>query len=113
MPIVALCFYFSYVIAVLIAIKDPSDEQRMKRTVDLVENQQRYKSSRKDVRKITHTLEWLYPKNGRHINSIDSLRHSDDLLKEHPTGRKEIPLNLRINLKVLFEEGAQSSGKEL
>lgn len=74
------------------AIKDPNDKQKMEKAVELVSNQQLYKNTRKDARKIPQTLEWLCPKNGKHVNSIDSLLHSDDLLKETPIKGREIPL---------------------
>jgi hypothetical protein len=82
---------FSYVVAVLIAIKDPNDRQKMEKAAE-VSKQQRYKYTRNDVRKIPHTLEWLCPKERTHVNSIDSLLHSDDLLKESSIKGKEIPL---------------------
>ena len=63
----------------------------MERAAELVSKQQRYKNARNDVRKIPHTLEWLCPKQGSHVNSIDSLLHSDDLLKESSIKGKEIP----------------------
>lgn len=87
-----LFFSPSYVVAVLIAIKDPNDKQKMERAADLVSKQQRYKNITHNVRKIPHTLEWLCPKQGSHVNSIDSLLHSDDLLKESSIKGKTIPL---------------------
>lgn len=64
----------------------------MERAAELVSKQQRYKNARNDVRKIPHTFEWLCPKHGSHVNSIDSLLHSDDLLKGNSIRGKEIPL---------------------
>ena len=78
--------------AVLSAIKDPNDRQKMEKAAELVSKQQRYKNTTNDRRNIPQTLEWLCPKEGSHINSIDSLLHSDDLLKENSMKGKGIPL---------------------
>ncbi len=64
----------------------------MEKAADLVSKQQRYKYTRNDQRKIPHTLEWLCPKQGTHVNSVDSLLHSDDLLNEDSIKGKGIPL---------------------
>ena len=65
-------------------MKDPKDKEKMKKAAELVNRQHRRKSSREEVSKFPH-IEWLRPKEGRHINSIDSLLHNDDLLKKEKT----------------------------
>ncbi|XP_028397256.1 uncharacterized protein LOC114521065 isoform X2 [Dendronephthya gigantea] len=87
--------FYNYVVAVLIALKDPNDDQKMQRAAELVKKQQRNKSAG-DSRKIHNTLEWLCPKQGSHVNSIDSLLLSDDLLKDSWVKGKEIPLKERL-----------------
>lgn len=73
-------FVFSYVVCLLIALKDSKDREKMEKAADLVKQQQRKKYSRKEASKFPH-VEWLHPEVGRHINSIDSLLYNDDLLK--------------------------------
>ena len=77
-------FVFSYVVCLLTALKDPKDKEKMKKAAELVNRQDRRKSSREEVSKFPH-IEWLRPRVGRHINSIDSLLHNDDLLKKEKT----------------------------
>lgn len=74
-------------IAVLIALKDPKDKEKMEKACKAIDKMKR---KRDNIRKLgtaspVHSLplEWLNPKEGRHINSIDSLLHHDDLVKEY------------------------------
>ena len=63
---------------VLIALKDPSDDKKMDKAETLTKQQfKRYKKKKDFVL----PLEWLHPKNGRDIESIDCLLHHDDLIK--------------------------------
>ena len=61
------------------ALKYPSDREKMDKAEKLTKQQQskRYNKKEDDVL----PLEWLNPKNGRHIESIDCLLHHDDLIK--------------------------------
>ena len=61
----------------LIALKNPSDRENMAMAEKLVKQQSK-KYNKKDF---VLPLEWLHPKNGRHIDSIDCLLHHDDLIK--------------------------------
>lgn len=88
MSIVKQCFIFvfSYVVAVLIALKDPKDKEKMQKACKAIEEMKRKRYERKPgTASPVHSLplEWLNPKEGRHINSIDSLLHQDDLVKDY------------------------------
>jgi cold shock CspA family protein len=60
------------------ALKDPSDRAKMERAEKLIKQQQSKRYNKKDL---ILPLEWLHPRNGRHIESIDCLLHHDDLIK--------------------------------
>ena len=64
---------------VLIALKDPSDREKMDKAEKLTKQQQSKRYNKKED--FILPLEWLHPKNGRHIESIDCLLHHDDLIK--------------------------------
>ena len=73
-------------VAVLIALKDPKDKEKMEKACKAIEEMKRKRYVRKPgTASPVHSLplEWLNPKEGRHINSIDSLLHHDDLVKEY------------------------------
>ena len=61
------------------ALKYPADSEKMDTAEKLTKRQQckRYKKDDDFVL----PYEWLHPKNGRHIESIDCLLHHDDLIK--------------------------------
>ena len=71
--------YFSFVVHVLIALKHPSDDEKMQIAQEELEKQQseRYRKKHDNV----PPLEWLHPKKERDIESIDCLLHHGDLLK--------------------------------
>ena len=71
--------YCSFVVHVLIALKDPSDRGKMDIAEKLTKHQQSKKYSKKED--FILPFEWLHPKKGRHIESIDCLLHQDDLIK--------------------------------
>lgn len=73
-------------IAVLIALKDPKDKEKMEKACKAIDEMKRKRYARKHgTVSPVHSLplEWLNPKEGRHINSIDSLLHHDDLVDEY------------------------------
>ena len=74
----AIC---SYVINILIAIKDPRDAQKREKAEKIIKRQQGMKKHKRKEDSVL-PIEWLHPKDKHHINSIDSLLHHDDLLKE-------------------------------
>ena len=69
--------FYNYVVHVLIAFKNPSDRENMAMAEKLAKQQSK-KYNKKDF---VLPLEWLQPKNGRHIESIDCLLYHDDLIK--------------------------------
>lgn len=78
----------------LIALQDPHDDEKR----DTVEKIQKAKEKCAEKRfKKDHVVipqEWLNPKNGLHINSIDSLLHHEDLV-EGKNGREVVEGCLR------------------
>ena len=75
-----VCFiYCSFVVHVLIALKYPTDSEKMDTAEKLTKRQQCKRYNKKDDFALPY--EWLHPKNGRHIESIDCLLHHDDLIK--------------------------------
>ena len=65
----------------MIAMKDPKDAQKRENAQKIIRRQQGMKKhKRKDDSVLP--IEWLCPKERHHINSIDSLLHHDDLVKE-------------------------------
>jgi cold shock CspA family protein len=75
----------------MIAMKDPKDAQKREKAEKIIKRQQGKKHRRKEESVLP--IEWLYPKDGHHINSIDSLLHHEDLVKE--TNKKESLKKLR------------------
>ena len=67
----------------MIAMKDPRDAQKRENAERIIKRQQGKKHRRKED---VLPIEWLCPKD-KHINSIDSLLHHEDLVKE--TNKKE------------------------
>ena len=64
----------------MIAMKDPKDPQKRELAEKIVKRQQAKKHRRKDDSVLP--IEWLCPEDKHHINSMDSLLHHDDLVKE-------------------------------
>lgn len=60
-------------------MKYPSDLEKMDKAEELTNRQQSKKYRKKED--FVLPLEWLHPKEGRHIESIDCLLHHDDLIK--------------------------------
>ena len=61
------------------ALKHPADSEKMDTAERLTKQQQRKKYNKKDDFSLPY--EWLHPKDGYHIESIDCLLHHDDLIK--------------------------------
>ena len=61
------------------ALKYPSDREKMDAAEKFTKRQQSKKYNKKED--FVLPLEWLHPKQGRHIESIDCLLHHDDLIK--------------------------------
>ena len=108
---VSFFLYFSYVIAVLIALKDPTDKEKMEKACKAIEEMQRKRYVKKPgTASQVHSLplEWLHPKEGRHINSVDSLLHHEDLVKEYlscssNTSIRQTRVGREIIERALFE----------
>ena len=64
---------------VLIALKDPFDRVKMDKAEKLTKQQQSKRYNKRED--FVLPFEWLQPKNGRHIESIECLLHHDDLIK--------------------------------
>ena len=95
---------FSYVVAILEALGDPNDTEKMKRAGECVaELPWKRKSSKSEGNSLNPSVpvEWLHPKNGRHINSLDSLLCHEDLVKEYLQGNT--PLNQKRVDKEIIE----------
>lgn len=98
-------------VAVLIALKDPTDKEKMEKACKAIEEMKRKRYVRKPgTASPVHSLplEWLNPKEGRHINSIDSLLHHDDLVKEYlncnsSTSSTQTRVGREIIERALFE----------
>lgn len=78
---------FSYVINFMIAMKDPKDRDKREMAENIIKRQQGKKFKRKEDSVLP--IEWLCAKD-RHINSIDSLLHHDDLVKETDKRDKKV-----------------------
>ena len=102
-------------IAVLIALKDPKDKEKMEKACKAIDEMKRKRYARKPgTASPVHSLplEWLNPKEGRHINSIDSLLHHDDLVKEYlkrdsNTSSTQTRVGREIIERALFERDIQ------
>lgn len=76
--------------AILEALSDPNDTEKMKRaTVCVRELLRKRKSPKSDGVSQDPSLpvEWLHPKEGHHINSLDSLLYHEDLVREYLKGK--------------------------
>ncbi|XP_028411982.1 uncharacterized protein LOC114534715 [Dendronephthya gigantea] len=69
--------FYNYVVNMLIALQDPNDREKREK-VEKIQQEKKYKKDN-----VIIPQEWLDPKDGHHINSIDSLLHHDDLVKEN------------------------------
>lgn len=81
---------FSYVVATLEALSDPNDTEKMKRASECVRELLRKRKSPKSEGVSQHAslpVEWLHPKEGLHINSLDSLLYHEDLVREYLKGK--------------------------
>ena len=81
---------FSYVVATLEALSDPNDTEKMKRASECVKELLRKRKSPKSEGVSQHAslpVEWLHPKEGLHINSLDSLLYHEDLVRDYLKGK--------------------------
>lgn len=82
---------FSYVIATLEALSDPNDTEKMRNANEYVKEMQRKRKLPSRSGGISQDpslpVEWLHPKDGHHINSLDSLLHHEDLVKDYLKGK--------------------------
>ena len=77
---------------ILEALGDTDDTEKMKRANEcVIELLQERKSLKSNSLKSSLPVEWLCPKNGLHINSLDSLLSHEDLVKDYLQGKN--PLN--------------------
>lgn len=75
--------------ATLEAISDPNDTEKMKRANDCIKELQRKRrlpKSKGVSQDISLPVEWLHTKEGRHINSLDSLLYHEDLVRDYLKG---------------------------
>ena len=78
-------------VAILEAISDPKDTEKMKKASECIKELQHKKRSPRskgDSQDPSLPVEWLHPKEGRHINSLDSLLYHEDLVKDYLKGLK-------------------------
>ena len=83
------CLIFSYVVAILEALSDPNDTEKMKRANECVTELLRKRKlprSKEVSQDPSLPVEWLHPKEGRHINSLDSLLYHEDLVRDYLKG---------------------------
>ncbi|XP_028407624.1 uncharacterized protein LOC114530234 isoform X3 [Dendronephthya gigantea] len=71
--------FYNFVVLVLFALKYPTDRDRMDKAEEAIKRRQLKRLSRKED--FALPLEWLHPKDGHHIESIDCLLHHDDLIE--------------------------------
>lgn len=91
-------------VAVLTAVKDPTDKEKMGKACKAIEEMKRKRYVRKPgTASPVHSLplEWLNPKEGRHINSIDSLLHHDDLVKEYLNCNSNTTTQTRVGREII------------
>ncbi|PFX32713.1 uncharacterized protein LOC111347295 isoform X2 [Stylophora pistillata] len=93
--------FYNYVVAILEAVSDPDDKEKMNKATKYVEEFLHKRSRRlKEVSRDPFLpVEWLHPKVGRHINSLDSLLYHEDLVREY--------------LKRSSRQGQKRGGKEI
>lgn len=87
--------------AILEALSDPHDTEKMKRATECVKELLRKRSPRSKgvLQDPSLPIEWLHPKQGRHINSLDSLLYHEELVREY--------------LKTTALQGQKRAGKEI
>lgn len=91
-------------VAVLLAVKDPTDKEKLEKACKAIEEMKRKRYVRKPgTASSVHSLplEWLNPKEGRHINSIDSLLHHDDLVKEYLNCNSNTTTQTRVGREII------------
>ena len=79
----------SYVVAILEALSDPNDTEKMKKANECVkelQHKRRLPRSKGISQDPSLPVEWLHPKEGRQINSLDSLLYHEDLVREYLKG---------------------------
>ena len=91
--------------AILEALGDPHDTEKMRRASEcVIELLRKRKSPKSDGNSLNPSVpvEWLHPKNGRHVNSLDSLLCHEDLVREYFQGNT--PLNQKRADKEIIEK---------
>lgn len=80
--------FYNYVVGILEALSDPNDTEKMKRANECVKELQHKRRLRSKGISQDPSLpvEWLHPKEGRHINSLDSLLNHEDLVRDYLKG---------------------------
>ena len=76
--------------AILEAVSDPNDTEKMKRATECVRELIRKRKSPKSdgvSQDSSLPVEWLHPKEDRHINSLDSLLCHEDLVRDYLKGK--------------------------
>ena len=89
-----LWLLFSYVVAILEALSDPNDTEKMKRANECIKEllrKRRLPTSKGVSEDPSLPVEWLHPKEGRQINSLDSLLNHEDLVKDYLKGETPRP----------------------
>lgn len=96
--------------AILEALNDPKDTEKMKKANECIKELVRKRKlprSKAVSQDPSLPVEWLHPKEGRHINSLESLLNHEDLVKDYLKGtspRQQKPAGKEIINKALFEK---------
>lgn len=82
-------FLFSYVVAILEALSDSKDTEKMNKANECIKELVRKRKlprSKGVSEDPSLPVEWLHPKEGRHITSLESLLNHEDLMKDYLKG---------------------------
>ena len=96
--------------AILEALNDPKDTEKMKKANQCIRElvRKRKPARSKGVSEdLSLPIEWLHPKEGRHINSLDSLLNHEDLVKDYlkrTTPRHQHRAGKEVIDKALFQK---------
>lgn len=96
--------------AILEALNDPKDTEKMKKANECIKElvRKRNRSRSKGVSQDPSLpVEWLHPKEGRHINSLESLLNHEDLVKDYLKGttpRQQKPAGKEMIIRALKEK---------
>ena len=96
--------------AILEALSDPNDTEKMKKAnecVKALQHKRRLPRSKGVSQDPSLPVEWLHPKQGGQINSLDALRHHEDLVRDYLKGERpkhQTRTGKEIIEKALYQE---------